>query len=227
MTGKEDLWNRRLFLLYWQIVTATKQAARPAGGADEIDQNVNVQVADTWKEGIARLARRWPFNGLMALGVRSVVARQRVGVALVAFNSNEEVLLLRHVFHTASPWGLPGGWLARDEAPVEGLTRELREETGLSVALGPAIHVAHEEQPPHIILVYLGWIRPGPMRLNAEIIEARWFAPDRLPRPLWPVTERAITTGMAMSRTTPRPPAAGHPAGSPTAVGMNEAQQPA
>jgi ADP-ribose pyrophosphatase YjhB (NUDIX family) len=184
-------------------------------------------MADTWKEAIARLARRRPFNGLLAWGVRLVVPRQRVGVALVAFNANEEVLLLRHVFHTASSWGLPGGWLNRDEAPADGLARELREETGLGVVLGPPVLVAHEDQPPHIVLAYLGWMRPGPLRLNGEILEARWFKLDRLPRPLWPFTERAIAAGLALSRTTPRPAAADQWSGSSAAVATREVRQPA
>lgn len=162
----------------------------------------SMQLSDTWKEGIARLVRRSPFDRLMAWGVRLTVPRQRVGVALVTFNANEEVLLLRHVFHTANPWGLPGGWLARNEAPVDGLTREMREELGLGVVLEGPIHVSHERPPAHIILAYLGRLQPGPMRLNAEIIEARWFGLDRLPRPLWPFTERAITAGLSHSRVT-------------------------
>ena len=87
-------------------------------------------MTNAWKESVARLVRRQPFRRMLAWGVRIVVPRQRVGVSLVAFNTDEEVFLLRHVFHTAIPWGLPGGWLARDEAPARGVARELREETG-------------------------------------------------------------------------------------------------
>lgn len=163
----------------------------------------------------------------MAWGVRLIVARQRVGVALVTFNSNEEVLLLRHVFHTVNPWGLPGGWLGRNEAPAQGLAREMREEIGAHLVLGPPVHVAHEGPPPHVVLAYLGWLRPGPLRLNAEIIEARWFSIERLPRPLWPFTERAIAAGLALSRITPHPAVAGV-AASILATGIPaEAQQPA
>ena len=87
-------------------------------------------MTNAWKESVARLVRRQPFRRMLARGVRIVVPRQRVGVSLVAFNTDEEVFLLRHVFHTAIPWGLPAGWLARDEAPARGVARELREETG-------------------------------------------------------------------------------------------------
>lgn len=159
-------------------------------------------MSNATKEGIAGLMRRRPLNHLMAWGVRLVVPRQRVGVALVTFNANEEILLLRHVFHTINPWGLPGGWLGRNEAPAYGLARELREELSLDVVLGPPVHTAQEGPPPHIVMAYLGWLRPGQMNLNAEIIEARWFGLDNLPQPLWPFTERAISAGLALSRLT-------------------------
>lgn len=136
----------------------------------------------------------------MAWGVGLVVPRQRLGVALVTFNADEEILLLRHVFHVTNPWGLPGGWLGRNEAPADGLARELREEVGLSVSVGPPVYTAQEGPPSHIVMAYLGWLRPGQMRLNAEIIEARWFGVDNLPHPLWPFTEKAISAGLALSR---------------------------
>lgn len=159
-------------------------------------------MSDATKEGIAGLIRRRPLNQLMTWGVRLVVPRQRVGVALVTFNANEEILLLRHVFHTVNPWGLPGGWLGRNEDPAEGLARELREEIGLDMVMGPPVHTAQEGPPVHIVMAYLGWLCPGQMRLNGEIIEARWFDVDNLPQPLWPFTERAISAGLALSRLT-------------------------
>lgn len=141
----------------------------------------------------------------MAFGIRLIVPRHRIGVALVAFNPGEEVLLLRHVFHVRPAWGLPGGWLARNEAPVDGLARELSEETGRQAVIGPPIHVAYETRPPHLILAYLGWLQPGVMRFNAEIMEAKWFPTEALPRPLWPFTEKAIAIGLELNRMTSHP----------------------
>lgn len=174
-------------------------------GALEVEQTVTMPVAKTWKEGVARLVNRHPFSDFLAWGVRTFVPRQRVGVALVAFNTDEEVLLLRHVFHTAAPWGLPGGWLARDESPVAGLTRELREETALEALVGPVVCVGHEARPPHIVLAFLGWVGPGTMTFSGEILDGRWFQLQDLPQPLWPFTERAITAALPLFRATPHP----------------------
>ena len=40
-----------------------------------------------------------------------------------------QVLLVEHVFHPYAPWGLPGGWIDRNESPSQtAVIRELQEE---------------------------------------------------------------------------------------------------
>lgn len=168
-------------------------------------KTLNPELTDSWKEGLARLVRTPPFSRLMLWAMHLVIPRQRIGVALVTFNAREEVLLLRHVFHPAAPWGLPGGWLGRRESPADGLVREVREETGLDVRLGPPAHVSHGTSPAHIVMAYLGWVHPGPLRLSHEIIEARWFSPGRLPSPLFQFTRQAIAAGLELNRALERP----------------------
>lgn len=142
---------------------------------------------------MAAWVRRWPFSWLLVQGVRLFVPRQRVGVALVALNDRGEVFMLKHVYHPDVPWGLPGGWLGRNEAPVAALAREVREETGLTAEIGEPILVRHETAPPHLILAYAGSISPDETPvLSAEILEWAWFSPDDLPRPLHPFTLEAI-----------------------------------
>lgn len=158
---------------------------------------------DSQKEGVARLVRRRPFRWLLPLAVRLAVARHRVGVVLVTFNSDEEVLLLRHVFHPDAPWGLPGGWLGRNEPPALGLLREVKEETGLEAVIGLPLVVAHDPHPPHIILAYLGQVSDGPTSLSQEILEARWFAEEDVPEAILPFTSRAIAAARQLVRALP------------------------
>ncbi len=144
---------------------------------------------------------RYPaLHQLMVWGVKLIVPRQRVGVGIIAIDALERVLLLRHVFHPIMPWGVPGGWLNKHEAPAVGALRELREETGLTAVLGPVVHVMHSTQPQHIGISYLAEIEPTPMKLSAEIIEAKWFALDELPC-LLPYTQEAIETAVSIKRT--------------------------
>lgn len=133
-------------------------------------------------------------------GVKIVVPRQRVGVSMVALNDKQQVLLLKHVFHARVPWGLPGGWLSRNEAPESGLLRELYEETGLTAVLGPVIGMKLEEKPSHLAVAYLAHIKPGALHLSHEILEARWFSLSNLPRPLYPFTLQVIETAVHLQR---------------------------
>ncbi len=136
---------------------------------------------------------RLPFmNYFMAWGIRMVVPKQRIGAGLVALDEQDRVLLLRHVFHPHTPWGLPGGWLNRHEAPAEGALRELKEETGLTAVLTAILHIESQNSPNHLGIVYLGRIQPGRLTLSAEIIEAGWFSPGQLPGPLTPLSQKAI-----------------------------------
>ncbi|MEZ4515353.1 MAG: NUDIX hydrolase [Chloroflexota bacterium] len=155
-------------------------------------------VGTPWKEQLAALIRLRPMKWLMAGGIRLVVPSHRIGVALIAFNAEDELLLLRHVFHPETPWGLPGGWLARHESPAEGLVREMREETNLTVTVGPPAYIAHQAGPSHLYMAYLGWVQPGPVTLSNEILEARWFPLSELPQPEHPFTRPAALAARSL-----------------------------
>jgi 8-oxo-dGTP diphosphatase len=146
---------------------------------------------------MARLMHVPLLHRLMGWGVRLVVPRRRVGVALVALNNEDQVLLLRHVFHPAAPWGLPGGWLNRYESPAAGVLRELYEETGLTARLKSVVCVKGQSRPDHIGIAYLGYIEEtAVMQLSPEIIEAVWFKRTQLPGSLQPFVQTAIQSAL-------------------------------
>jgi ADP-ribose pyrophosphatase YjhB (NUDIX family) len=130
---------------------------------------------------------------MMGLGVRLMVPRHRTGVAIVGFNDAGRILMLRHVYHPQTPWGLPGGWLEKGESLADCAWRELREETGLSAKLGPIVYHSHEPVPRHIGVAFLARIKIGDIALSTEIIDARWFEPESLPEPLLPFVVNAIS----------------------------------
>lgn len=163
--------------------------------ADKLPENKK-----KWQETALKLMRRPLLHRLMVLGINFLVPRQRIGTSLVAFDEHDRVLMLRHVFHPFSPWGLPGGWLKRNEDPAVGVLRELREETGLTAVLGPVVCVAHEPYPIHIGIAYLGQIQPGQISLSNEIIESAWFDVDQLPSPLLPFVHSAIHAGLSLNQ---------------------------
>lgn len=144
------------------------------------------------KETIAWIVRHPLVYKLLRLSLRAVAPRHRCGVGIVAFDADERILLLRHVFHPKAPWGLPGGIMERRESPEACARRELWEETGLEVELGPVVLAYREPNLDHIGLVYAARILPGPIRLSSEIIEARWYHPADMPTPLRPYDRKGI-----------------------------------
>lgn len=154
-----------------------------------------------WKKKAAQLMRLPLVYKLMRLMIRLVVPRTRVGVAVVAVNEAEEVFMVRHVFHPVYQWGLPGGWLEKNEAPAVGALRELKEETGLTAVLGPVVAVQHDPVTAYVGVSYLATLEPGSLQLSHEISEARWFKLNALPHPITEHTEVAIETAVACHKT--------------------------
>ncbi|MBZ0287924.1 MAG: NUDIX hydrolase, partial [Anaerolineae bacterium] len=81
-----------------------------------------------WR-GVAMTIRRAPWLAITARALwRIRQARFSAGVVGVVFNDAGDVLLVEHVFHPYTPWGLPGGWVDHREDPARTLEREMREE---------------------------------------------------------------------------------------------------
>jgi ADP-ribose pyrophosphatase YjhB (NUDIX family) len=67
--------------------------------------------------------------------------RPVVGVGAVIVDDGRVVLIKRKYEPLAGQWSLPGGTLEIGESLESGVAREMREETGLEVAVGPVVDV--------------------------------------------------------------------------------------
>jgi len=155
-----------------------------------------------WRR-LARLLRRFPWSGrVLQRIVRQVQPRFTVGaVGVLLDESGERVLLVEHVFHTARPWGLPGGWINRGESPATAVEREICEETGLRVrAARPLAVELGTDWRRHLDLVYLCVLdgEAGPVRLSHELLDYRWTPCDALP-PLVTYQAQAIRAALALN----------------------------
>jgi 8-oxo-dGTP diphosphatase len=106
---------------------------------------------------------------------------------VVVFNDRDEVLLARHVFREERPWGPPGGIVHNGEGLPEALRREVREETGLEVAVGPLVQVGIGTAWPHLSFHFLCTIQGSTeIRVSGELFEAGFYALDALPGKMEP-----------------------------------------
>jgi ADP-ribose pyrophosphatase YjhB (NUDIX family) len=82
-------------------------------------------------------------------------------------------------------WDLPGGFLQEGEHPLEGVRRELREETGLDVQPGAFVGAWIDPYERRFVLglTYEATAGAGEPEAADDVAELQWFAPDELPAP--------------------------------------------
>lgn len=118
---------------------------------------------------------------LQLLIARLLRPKYRVAVAALIFDGAGRVLLCRHIYRKAYPWGLPSGSLEYGEAPEEGVAREVREETGLVVDVERLMLAESARGDHHVSLIYLCRPVRGEFQPNLETSETQFFALDGLP----------------------------------------------
>jgi 8-oxo-dGTP diphosphatase len=103
-----------------------------------------------------------------------------VGVTGLGVDPQGRVLLARHRFG-APQWRFLGGFLHPRERVEDALTREIREETGLAIEVGPVLEVVTGFRWARVELVFAFRVTGGTEALTAEVAELGWFRPDGLP----------------------------------------------
>lgn len=108
-----------------------------------------------------------------------------MGVSAIVFDRDERVLLIRRGRPpSAGWWHAPGGRLEPGEGMVEACRREVREETGLDVAIGPILAVVERrlEGFHYIVIDFLGRLQSEPdLAIAADDAKAlAWVASGQL-----------------------------------------------
>jgi ADP-ribose pyrophosphatase YjhB (NUDIX family) len=144
-----------------------------------------VGVLDNWRfcpicaEAIEKVEDRVECRACGFVGYANSVP----GVEAVCFDPDGRVLLGRRAFDPGKDlWDLPGGFLHEDEHPLDGLRREIREETGLEIE--PRAFLGHWLEPyDGRIVLCLAWTASarGDARAADDLVELRWFGRDDLP----------------------------------------------
>ncbi len=93
------------------------------------------------------------------------------------------ILLGKRAAWTRAPgaWSFPAGFVERGEVVETAAIREVVEETGLLVELGPILGVFSESGETVILLVYPAISFTGDPVAGDDLTELRWFSPASLP----------------------------------------------
>lgn len=115
----------------------------------------------------------------MEAGQAHETPRHSVSVAAAIFDdSGERVLLIRR--RDNGNWEPPGGVLELDETIEEGLRREVREETGAEIEVGPLTGVYKNVTRGIIALVFRCKLVSDPRSDSEEAAEISWLTVEHL-----------------------------------------------
>jgi 8-oxo-dGTP diphosphatase len=141
-------------------------------------------------------------------------SRPVLGAAAVILNDDGKVVLIRRgQAPDAGEWSIPGGGVELGESVAEALRREVREETGLEIAVGEFLEVYERVERDadgvrfhFVVLDYRATVTGGALRAGTDAAEVVFADPDDLDRYALADSVRRVISSATRSR--PAGPAA-------------------
>jgi 8-oxo-dGTP diphosphatase len=145
---------------------------------------------------------------------RTYPDRPYVGIGGIIVHEGRVVLVKRRFDPLAGQWSIPGGAVETGETLEACVVREMGEETGFVVEVGPVVEVldriTRDDEGRvlyHFVLIdYLCWPVGGELRAGSDVAEAALAEPTELAQ--YQLTEKALAVierALEMARDMPPP----------------------
>jgi len=122
----------------------------------------------------------------------SLFSRKTVGARALVIQ-DDKILLVKHTYTPG--WYTIGGGVDKGESPLQALTRELQEETGVTPTQTPTLfgfyHNKRHKRDDYVALYICKDFTQKDVK-SREILEAKWFSLEALPSDMSPGTKRRL-----------------------------------
>ena len=148
------------------------------------------------------------------MNTREYPERPIVGIGAVIVDDDKVVLIRRRYEPLKGQWSLPGGGVEIGETLAAAVAREMLEETGLEVMVGPVIEVfdrimlddEQRVQYHYVLIDYLCWPIAGELRAGSDVDAAVLVDPSDLKAYNLTIKATAvIERALQLAREAPRP----------------------
>ncbi|MBQ1215943.1 MAG: NUDIX hydrolase [Firmicutes bacterium] len=93
------------------------------------------------------------------------------GVRVIIENDEQKILMVKQEHPERTVWMVPGGGIEEGETAAEAVVREMKEETGLDVTVGPMIfHIEEvsEKRGQRFVNFFMATVAGGDMHLGMD-----------------------------------------------------------
>ncbi|PKO23597.1 MAG: NUDIX hydrolase [Chloroflexi bacterium HGW-Chloroflexi-1] len=137
---------------------------------------------------------------------RMFPTRPLAGVGAVVWDGARLLLEQRGQEPARGLWAVPGGLIELGETAEDAVRREVREECGIDVTVGPLLGLFEPVQRDpddriryhYVVIDFLAYYRSGTLRVGDDAADVRWVAPADLAQyEMLPATRAMIDRALA------------------------------